>query len=111
MLAPGPAEVTGYAQAGGGRGIARVDVSADGGRSWVQAELGEEASPWAWRLWRRVVDLPPGPAEITARAWDTAAEVQPESAAGRWNPKGYVNNAWSRVRVHVRAGPATPPPG
>ena len=40
-----------------------------------------------------MIDLPPGPAEITARAWDTAAESQPSSAAERWNPKGYVNNS------------------
>ncbi len=102
VLGPGPAEITGYAHAGGGRGIARVDVSADGGRTWCQARLGEEAGPWAWRLWRCVIDLPSGPAEITARAWDTAAEVQPASAAERWNPKGYVNNSWPRVRVQVR---------
>jgi sulfite oxidase len=102
VLPAGAAEITGYAHAGGGRGVARVDVSADGGRSWSQAELGEEAGPWAWRLWRRVMHLPPGETEITARAWDTAAEVQPRSAAERWNPKGYVNNSWPRVRVHVR---------
>ena len=45
VLSPGPAEVTGYAHAGGGRGIARVDVSADGGRTWLLAGLGEEAAP------------------------------------------------------------------
>src|SRR5262249_14586536 len=32
---PGPATVQGYALAGGDRRVARVDVSADGGRTWV----------------------------------------------------------------------------
>lgn len=102
VLPAGPAEVTGYAFAGDGRAIARVDVSADGGRSWRQAGLGETAGPWAWRLWRAVLDLPAGQTEIVARAWDTAASVQPESPAHMWNPKGYVNNSWARLRVTAR---------
>lgn len=99
---PGPTEITGYALAGDDRGIARVDVSADGGSSWMQADLIASAGPWAWQLWRAVLDLPPGEALITVRAWDTAAAVQPESAAQLWNPKGYVNNSWARMRLTVR---------
>lgn len=95
----GPLTVRGYAFAGGGRGIARVDVSTDGGRTWQQAGLQDQPGPWAWRLWQHRLDLRPGPVEITARAWDTAAGVQPESPAHLWNPKGYANNAWARVRV------------
>jgi sulfite oxidase len=101
-LAPGRTEVTGYAVAGDDRGIARVEVSTDGGRSWQQAGLGDDAGPWAWRHWHAVIDLPPGRTEIIARAWDTAAAVQPESAAQLWNPKGYANNSWARVQVTAR---------
>lgn len=40
---PGPlrrcAAVKGYAWSGGGQGIIRVDVSADGGKTWHTAEL------------------------------------------------------------------------
>jgi sulfite oxidase len=75
-----------------------VDVSVDGGSSWIQAELG----PWAWRHWRTTIDLPAGKIEITARAWGTAGAVQPESAAHLWNPKGYVNNSWARLSVTAR---------
>jgi sulfite oxidase len=102
VLAAGPAEVTGYAFAGGDRGIARVDVSTDGGCTWQQARLDPPAGPWAWRHWRAVITLPAGDREITARAWDTAAAVQPESARHLWNPKGYVNNSWARLRVTAR---------
>ncbi|WP_255520697.1 MULTISPECIES: hypothetical protein [unclassified Saccharopolyspora] len=38
----------------------------------------------------------------TARAWDTSAAVQPESAAQLWNPKGYVNNSSARARITAR---------
>jgi sulfite oxidase len=41
--------------------------------------------------------------EVVVRAWDTAANTQPERAATVWNPKGYVNNSWGRVRLRVSA--------
>jgi sulfite oxidase len=102
VLSAGAAEVTGYAFAGDGRGVARVDVSTDGGRSWRQADLGEEAGPWAWRQWCAVIDIPPGQTEIIVRAWDRSAATQPESPAHLWNPKGYFNNSWARVQVTAR---------
>jgi hypothetical protein len=34
-----PPAVKGYAWSGGGQGIIRVDVSADGGKTWHTAEL------------------------------------------------------------------------
>jgi len=101
----GPTTVTGYAFAGDGRGVARVDVSTDGAASWVQADLDEQVSPWAWRHWRTTLDLPPGPVEVVARAWDTSAALQPESPEQLWNPKGYVNNSWPRIRLTVADHP------
>jgi sulfite oxidase len=93
----GPTTVRGYALAGGDREIARVEVSADAGAHWARADLGEQHSRWSWRLWSTTLDLAPGRATVVARAWDTSATVQPESAAQLWNPGGYANNAWARV--------------
>ena len=98
-LAAGPVVLRGYAFAGGDRRVERVDVSGDGGASWTVAELGPDLGRWAWRLWRAQIALPPGRHELVARAWDSAAATMPESAASVWNPKGYANNAWSRVTV------------
>ena len=42
-----------------------------------------------------------GDHEIVVRAWDSAAASQPEHPGPLWNPKGYVNNAWGRVTLHV----------
>jgi sulfite oxidase len=98
----GPVEVRGHAFAGGERHVARVDVSLDGGASWSQAELLEDLGRWAWRQWRITVDLAPGEHEILVRAWDSSAATLPEADAALWNPKGYVNNARPRIRVHAR---------
>ncbi len=100
-LAPGPVEVRGYAFAGGDRSVARVDVSVDGGVSWLEAELLDDLGRWAWRHWRIALDLDPGEHEVLVRAWDTSAATQPDDEAGLWNPKGYVNNARPRVRFTV----------
>ncbi|MHA6804560.1 sulfite oxidase [Salinifilum ghardaiensis] len=97
----GPTTVKGYAVAGDGRGIARVDVSADGGRNWHRAELDSPSSPWSWCHWHVTLDLAPGEVEITARAWDTAGTVQPEHESSLWNPKGYFNTAWDRIGLTV----------
>jgi sulfite oxidase len=101
-LAAGPTEVTGYALPGERRTVARVDVSLDGGRTWTQAAVDDPPSPWAWQLWHTTLDLPAGPAEITARAWDDTGATQPDSPAGVWNPSGYDNTSWPRIRVDVR---------
>jgi sulfite oxidase len=98
----GSTEITGYAFAGDGRGVARVEVSLDRGATWVQAVLDEPVSPWSWRLWRATLDLPAGPLDIVVRAWDTSAALQPELAEQLWNPKGYVNNSWAHIRITAR---------
>jgi sulfite oxidase len=91
--------VQGYALAGGGRTIERVDVSTDGGETWQIARLGENRDPWTWRFWEADVGLRPGRSEIVARGWDSATNTQPEQASRIWNFKGYMNNAWHRVTV------------
>ena len=100
-LRAGPATVRGYAVASG-RGVARVDVSIDGGRSWRQAELEQDpAAPWTWTFWRLDVELPRGETEVAVRAWDTAGQTQPALPEDVWNFKGYLSAAWHRVRVTV----------
>jgi sulfite oxidase len=100
-VAAGPLMVAGYAFAGDDRHIVRVDVSTDGGHSWRQADLLDGPSRWAWRRWAITLDVAPGPVEVVARAWDSAAATQPSDPAQLWNPKGYANNAWARLRLTV----------
>lgn len=97
-VAAGLVAVRGYAMAGGDRTVERVEVSADGGRSWTVAEH-EPAPPGVWSLWRVDLELPEGEHELVCRAWDSAANTQPERVEPLWNFKGYMNNAWHRVGV------------
>jgi sulfite oxidase len=104
----GPLTIRGWAMAGDGRSIGRVDVSLDEGRTWRQADIQPATSQWAWRLWSLTVEAHPGPMSLTARAWDDTGVTQPESPASLWNPRGYQNNAWAHVELTVSTSPPTP---
>jgi sulfite oxidase len=88
----------GYAITGGTRRIERVELSLDGGRSFASATLLDGGDPGGWRLWEAELEVEAGPGELVARAWDSSATTQPEDPARIWNLKGYVGNAWHRVR-------------
>lgn len=102
-LPAGAVRVRGVALAGGGRTVERVDLTADGGRTWTGAELSQSGpdAPWAWRTWEAELDLDPGEWHLAARALDSAADIQPEDAASLWNLKGYANNSWHGVRISL----------
>ncbi len=100
-LPAGPVTLRGYAVVSG-RAVARVDVSADGGRSWTQAILEPHApAPWAWAFWRARLDLRKGEHELAVRGWDSAGQTQPALPDDTWNFKGYLCAAWHRVRVNA----------
>lgn len=102
-LPAGPLTIRGWALAGGGRDICRVDVSLDAGQTWRQARLEPEVNTWTWRMWSLTVDVEPGPLQLTARAWDDTGVTHPESPASLWNPRGYANNAWAHIAASVSA--------
>lgn len=97
----------GYAWSGGGRGIVRVDVSLDGGKTWQVAKLqGQDKlhRAWAWKLWEATVPLPEGAdtLQICVKAVDSSYNTQPDSVAPIWNLRGVLSNAWHRVNVTVK---------
>ena len=102
--------VRGFAWAGGGRGVAFVEVSGDGGKTWTVADIAEpdcalDGAKWAWRLWSAVVPLPllsagePHKAQLICRATDSAHNVQPLDPAQIWNFRGLGNNSVHAVEV------------
>jgi sulfite oxidase len=95
----------GYALTGGSREIERVETSLDQGASFTTARILDGHRASAWRLWETELALAPGVHELAVRAWDSAASTQPETSEGIWNLKGYLNNAWHRVRFIVTNQP------
>jgi sulfite oxidase len=102
LLPAGVIAVEGYAMSDGEHEITWVTVSPDGGETWQRAEFLNEPQLWTWQLWRAEFELSPGTRELVVRAWDSAANSQPETIASVWNFKGYVNNAWHRVKVTLK---------
>ncbi|MER5844986.1 sulfite oxidase [Streptomyces prasinus] len=92
----------------GAGAVARVDVSTDGGASWRPARLHDDGRAGTWTRWS-VPWTPgaPGPAQLLARATDTAGRRQPDIAVP--NTQGYLFDAVVRHPVTVvRAARSTP---
>lgn len=61
----------------GDRGVSKVEVSIDGGKTWAEAEIKEPLSPYCWVLWHKQLDsLEPGERVIVVRATDGTGETQ-----------------------------------
>jgi len=107
--------VKGYAWSGGGRPIIRVDVSADGGTTWHNAQLAPANSSdnkaWAWTRWQATVPIPSSSDKLRliCKGVDSSFNVQPENVEGIWNLRGVLGNSWFRVDL-PRSPPAPPPP-
>lgn len=117
----------GYAYAGGGRRVTRVEVTLDRGRSWRLADVrypedeyrtapegetlfgGQLDVSWretcfCWCFWAldvAVVDLMDEArctGDVMVRAMDEAMMVQPRDMY--WSVLGMMNNPWYRIVVH-----------
>jgi sulfite oxidase len=93
-------EVRGAAWAGDD-GVARVEVTLDGGATWIEAAMTPPRNRYDWTRWQVSLPLPgDGFYEIFARATDSKGQAQPFRAAN-WNPNGYGCNVMHRVAVTV----------
>ena len=100
FVEPKPVVLEGRAWSGCGP-ITRVEVSVDGGQTWDDATLGDQAGEFAWRRWAyHWKDVQEGEYVLCSRATDAEGNVQPSNPS--WNYGGYVNNAVQRVAVTVR---------
>jgi sulfane dehydrogenase subunit SoxC len=89
LKGPGFYEISGLAYSGNGR-IAKVMVSADGGKSYAQAALQEPVLSKALTRFRMPWRWDGQPVVLQSRAWDEAGNVQPTRAeflADRGEPK------------------------
>jgi hypothetical protein len=106
LKTPGLYQISGVAYSGNGR-IAKVMVSADGGKSWGEAALrGAAQHPQAFTRFDMAWRWDGQPAVLQSRAWDEAGNAQPlrkDFVAARglgflgWNTRYRGNGAWFRL--------------
>lgn len=115
----------GYAYAGGGRRVTRVELTLDKGRSWRLADIsypedeyrlapegemlfggrldvGWRESCFCWCFWSLEIPLADLGGDVMVRAMDDAMMVQPRDLY--WSVLGMMNNPWFRVVVHREEG-------
>ena len=87
---------------GGMHAVSKVDVSVDGGKTWLAARMvGPDLGRFAWRQFALAVRLPAGSHTLVSRATDAAGNVQPEQRME--NAAGYNNSSWADHAVKVTA--------
>jgi sulfane dehydrogenase subunit SoxC len=102
IASPGFYQISGLAWSGRGR-VRRVEVSTDGGRTWVQAQLQDPVLPLAHTRFR--LDWTWDGTEVTlaSRCIDEAGTIQPTRDAlitARGTQSSYHNNAIQGWKIH-----------
>ncbi|KAL4923355.1 putative sulfite oxidase [Aspergillus undulatus] len=103
----GKLEVKGYAVPQGSDGpVTKVQVAGDGGKNWVDAQIGNSgpdvpngnrARKWCWVLWRAEVIVEKGTGkEVVSRAFDAGGNEQSEHT--QWNLRGVGYSGYGRAR-------------
>ena len=132
-------KVAGVAWSGAGRGICRVEVSLDGGKTFKAADLIKEPSEcincpspeagmgrnWSWTQFHLDASLPVEVQEqlkagkkvnleVVSKAVDGDFNAQPEKMDHGWNVLGICVNHWSKVKItldpKLPEGEFRPPP-
>ncbi len=97
QIKPGPVTLAGIAF-GGDKGISKVEVSVDGGKTWLPATLKPPLGDYTWRLWRLDWNAASGNYTIVVRATNGAGEVQTATVTDTL-PNGATG--WHTVSVQV----------
>ena len=76
---------------GGDTGVANVDFSADGGKTWQPAKLGKDEGKYSFRQWETNFALADkGVHSLMVRCTNSDGVVQPDAA--NWNASGFMRN-------------------
>ncbi len=83
---------------GGDAGVKMVELSLDGGKTWMATELGKDEGKYSFRRWEANVKFPkPGTYTLQVRCTNASGVVQP--AQPNWNPAGFMRNVIESTQV------------
>jgi len=83
---------------GGDSGVARVDISSDGGKTWRAATLGGDEGRYGFRRWEARFTLPAtGNYMLMVRCSNDRGVVQPDRP--NWNPAGFMRNVIEAIPI------------
>jgi DMSO/TMAO reductase YedYZ molybdopterin-dependent catalytic subunit len=83
----------------GGYGIRGVELSTDGGKTWMTAALGDDLGRYGFRPFSLGVPAKPGKLAVMARATNTIGQTQTTAIIA--NPAGYHHNVMHSVTLTV----------
>lgn len=104
LLPTGMNRVGGIAFAGG-RGVSKVEVTNDGGKTWQAARIRRPLGPYTWVLWTADFNLPEGEYTIAVRATDGTGATQTD----KFSPT-LPDGATGWHTLIVRTAPGVPAP-
>ena len=85
---------------GGDCGVAKVEMSADGGTTWQATALDRDEGTYGFRRWTSSVTAPAGGVQtLKVRCTNTKSVVQ--TAEPNWNGGGFMRNVIESVRLTV----------
>ena len=85
---------------GGDVGVAKVEISGDGGRSWTEARLGADSGKYSFRRFDGVLSgFPAGRRTLMARCTSNAGIAQ--SMTPNWNPGGFMRGCVEKTEVVI----------
>lgn len=104
----GTVRLKGYAYSGGGNRIIRVDLTADGGKTWFEGKIDaqdtvKEPRHYGWTVWSADVKVNKEQSnlEVWCKAVDSNNNVQPENFENIWNVRGLLSNAYARLNIKI----------
>ena len=84
---------------GGDTGVKSVELSVNGGTSWLPTVLGRDEGKYSFRQWQAEVTPSAGNVALMVRCTNDGGLVQP--VANNWNPSGFMHNGIETV--HLKA--------
>ena len=84
----------------GGSGIRKVELSADGGRTWLKSTLGKDLGRFSFRSWQ-LSYTPSSTGKLTLLVRATANDGDMQPMEPTWNPGGYQRNCVESTILQV----------